>query len=105
LKLVRPSSRRLIFEPEVTGWPKTSGSCGFHIYCRIEPRWSFTEVRRAAVALAREIERRAPEAATNKWWEEEQHGVFVDYNQNAKDPTIASAYSVRPLPGARVSTP
>ncbi len=89
----------------LTGWPKTSGSRGFHIYCRIEPRWSFTEVRRAAVALAREIERRAPDAATSKWWKEERHGVFVDYNQNAKDRTTASAYSVRPVPDARVSTP
>jgi bifunctional non-homologous end joining protein LigD len=86
-------------------WPKTSGSRGFHIYCRIEQRWAFTDVRRAAVALAREIERRAPDIATSKWWKEERHGVFVDYNQNAKDRTIASAYSVRPLPDARVSTP
>jgi DNA ligase D-like protein (predicted polymerase) len=87
------------------GWPKTSGSRGFHIYARIQPRWSFNEVRRAAVALAREIERRAPDIATSKWWKEERHGVFVDYNQNAKDRTVASAYSVRPLPDARVSTP
>jgi len=76
-----------------------------HIYARISPQWSFTDVRRAAVAVAREIERRAPEAATSKWWKEERHGVFVDYNQNAKDRTVASAYSVRPLPDARVSTP
>ena len=89
----------------LVAWPKTSGSRGFHIYCRIEPRWVFTDVRRAAVALAREIERRAPDIATSKWWKEERHGVFVDYNQNAKDRTIASAYSVRPLPDARVSTP
>src|ERR671922_1564506 len=89
----------------LTGWPKTSGSRGFHIYCRIEPRWSFTDVRRAAVALAREIERRAPDQATSKWWKEERHGVFLDYNQNAKDRTVASAYSVRPLPDARVSAP
>jgi hypothetical protein len=89
----------------LTGWPKTSGSRGFHIYCRIEPRWTFTDVRRAAVALAREIERRAPGIATSKWWKEERHGVFVDYNQNAKDRTVASAYSVRPLPDGRVSTP
>jgi DNA ligase D-like protein (predicted polymerase) len=89
----------------LTGWAKTSGSRGFHIYARIEPRWTFNEVRRAAVALAREIERRAPEIATSKWWKEERHGVFVDYNQNAKDRTVASAYSVRPLPDARVSTP
>jgi bifunctional non-homologous end joining protein LigD len=89
----------------LTAWPKTSGSRGFHIYCRIEPRWSFDDVRRAAVALAREIERRAPDIATSKWWKEERHGVFVDYNQNAKDRTVASAYSVRPVPDARVSTP
>jgi hypothetical protein len=76
-----------------------------HIYARIEPRWSFTDVRRAAVAVAREMERRAPEKATSRWWKEERHGVFVDYNQNAKDRTVASAYSIRPLPDARVSTP
>jgi bifunctional non-homologous end joining protein LigD len=87
------------------GWPKTSGSRGFHVYCRIEPRWTFPEVRRAALALAREVERRAPELATSKWWKEERHGVFVDYNQNAKDHTTASAYSIRPGPDARVSTP
>ena len=89
----------------LTAWPKTSGSRGFHIYARIEPRWSFTDVRRAAVALAREVERRAPDAATARWWKEERHGVFVDYNQNAKDRTVASAYSVRPTSDARVSTP
>jgi DNA ligase D-like protein (predicted polymerase) len=89
----------------LTGFPKTSGSRGIHIYARIEPRWSFGEVRRAAVAVAREVERRAPELATSKWWKEERHGVFVDYNQNAKDRTVASAYSVRPVPDARVSTP
>jgi bifunctional non-homologous end joining protein LigD len=89
----------------LTAWPKTSGSRGFHIYARIEPRWPFADVRRAAVALAREVERRAPDIATSKWWKEERHGVFVDYNQNAKDRTIASAYSIRPLPDARVSTP
>jgi bifunctional non-homologous end joining protein LigD len=89
----------------LTGWPKTSGSRGFHIYARIEPRWAFADVRRAAVALAREIERRAPDLATSKWWKEERHGVFVDYNQNAKDRTVASAYSVRPTPDARVSMP
>ena len=87
------------------GWPKTSGSRGMHVYCRIEPRWTFPEVRRAAVALAREVERRAPDIATSKWWKEERHGVFLDYNQNAKDRTIASQYSIRPLPDARVSTP
>jgi bifunctional non-homologous end joining protein LigD len=89
----------------LVGWPKTSGSRGIHIYSRIEPRWNFTEVRRAAVALAREVERQAPDLATSKWWKEERHGVFIDYNQNAKDRTVASAYSVRPLPDARVSTP
>ncbi|HEY2505108.1 MAG TPA: non-homologous end-joining DNA ligase [Streptosporangiaceae bacterium] len=89
----------------LTGWPKTSGSRGMHVYARIEPRWTFTEVRRAAVALAREIERRAPTEATARWWKEERHGVFVDYNQNAKDRTVASAYSVRPTPDARVSAP
>jgi DNA ligase D-like protein (predicted polymerase) len=89
----------------LVAWPKTSGSRGFHIYCRIEPRWGFTEVRRAAVALAREVERRAPQLATSKWWKEERHGVFLDYNQNAKDRTIASAYSIRPTADARVSTP
>jgi DNA ligase D-like protein (predicted polymerase) len=87
------------------GWPKTSGSRGFHIYCRIARRWTFPEVRRAAVALAREVERRAPDIATSRWWKEERHGVFLDYNQNAKDRTVASAYSVRPLADARVSTP
>jgi DNA ligase D-like protein (predicted polymerase) len=89
----------------LTGWPKTSGSRGFHVYARIERRWDFAQVRRAAVALAREVERRAPDLATAKWWKEERHGVFVDYNQNAKDRTVASAYSVRPTPDARVSTP
>jgi bifunctional non-homologous end joining protein LigD len=89
----------------LTGWPKTSGSRGIHIYARIEPRWTFPEVRMAAVALAREIERRAPDDATSRWWKEERHGVFVDYNQNAKDRTVASAYSVRPTPDARVSAP
>jgi DNA ligase D-like protein (predicted polymerase) len=89
----------------LVGWPKTSGSRGIHIYCRIQPRWTFPEVRRAAVALAREVERRAPEIATSRWWKEERHGVFLDYNQNAKDRTVASAYSVRPTADARVSTP
>ena len=87
------------------GWPKTSGSRGMHINVRIEPRWTFEEVRRAAIALSREIERRVPKLATSKWWKEERHGVFLDYNQNAKDRTTASAYSVRPTPDARVSTP
>ncbi len=90
---------------KLTGWPKTSGSRGLHVYVRIEPRWGFTDVRGAAVAFAREVERRAPKIATSKWWKEERHGVFLDYNQNAKDRTIASAYSVRPTPDARVSAP
>jgi DNA ligase D-like protein (predicted polymerase) len=87
------------------GWPKTSGSRGIHVNVRIHPRWSFFEVRKAAVALAREVERRAPSIATSKWWKEERHGVFIDYNQNAKDRTVCSAFSVRPRPDARVSTP
>jgi bifunctional non-homologous end joining protein LigD len=90
---------------KLTGWPKTSGSRGMHVIVRIEPRWTFDEVRRAALALAREVERRAPTIATSKWWKEERHGVFVDYNQNAKDRTVASAYSVRPTADARVSAP
>jgi bifunctional non-homologous end joining protein LigD len=89
----------------LVGYPKTSGSRGIHVYVRVEPKWTFTEVRRAALALAREVERRVPKLATSKWWKEERHGVFVDYNQNARDRTIASAYSVRPTPDARVSTP
>ena len=87
------------------GWPKTSGSRGLHVYVRIETRWTFTEVRRAALAFAREVERRVPALATSKWWKEERHGVFLDYNQNAKDRTIAGAYSVRPKADARVSAP
>jgi bifunctional non-homologous end joining protein LigD len=98
-------AREVLADFGLTGWPKTSGSRGMHVYARIEPRWTFTEVRSAAVALAREIERRAPQDATSRWWKEERHGVFVDYNQNAKDRTVASAYSVRPTPDARVSTP
>jgi len=89
----------------LVGWPKTSGNRGMHIYVRIRREWTFTDVRRAALALAREVERRVPEQATSKWWKEERHGVFVDYNQNAKDRTIAAAYSVRPTKDARVSTP
>ena len=89
----------------LTGWPKTSGSRGMHVYVRIERRWTFDEVRRAALALAREVERRAPELAPSKWWKEERHGVFIDYNQNAKDRTVAAAYSVRPRVDARVSAP
>ncbi len=98
-------AREVLADVGLTGWPKTSGSRGMHVYARIEPRWTFTQVRAAAVALAREIERRAPMEATSRWWKEERHGVFVDYNQNAKDRTVASAYSVRPTPDARVSTP
>ncbi len=97
--------KALLEDLGLTGWPKTSGSRGMHVNVRIEPRWTFTEVRRAALALSREIERRAPSLATSKWWKEERHGVFLDYNQNAKDRTTCSAYSVRPLPDARVSTP
>lgn len=89
----------------LVGWPKTSGSRGIHVNVRIERRWEFKQVRRAALALAREVERRAPKLATSKWWKEERHGVFVDYNQNAKDRTVAAAYSVRPQPDARVSAP
>jgi bifunctional non-homologous end joining protein LigD len=92
-------------EHDLRGWPKTSGSRGIHVNIRIERRWNFDEVRRAALALAREVERRAPSIATSKWWKEERHGVFLDYNQNAKDRTVASAWSVRPLPDARVSMP
>jgi hypothetical protein len=98
-------ARSVLADFGLTGWAKTSGSRGMHIYARISPSWSFTDVRRSAVAVAREIERRSPDLATSKWWKEERHGVFVDYNQNAKDRTVASAYSVRPLPDARVSTP
>ena len=89
----------------LVGWPKTSGSRGIHVYVRIERRWAFDQVRRAALALAREVERRAPALATSKWWKEERQGVFLDYNQNAKDRTVAAAYSVRPRPDARVSAP
>jgi bifunctional non-homologous end joining protein LigD len=95
----------VLTELKLVGWPKTSGKRGLHISVRIEPRWEFDEVRRAALALAREVERRAPKLATSKWWKEERHGVFVDYNQNAKDRTVASAYSVRPTADARVSAP
>jgi bifunctional non-homologous end joining protein LigD len=98
-------ARDVLADFGLTGWPKTSGSRGMHVYARIERGWTFGQVRRAAVALAREIERRAPHEATSRWWKEERHGVFVDYNQNAKDRTVASAYSVRPTPDARVSTP
>src|SRR5713226_935123 len=98
-------AREVLDEHALRGWPKTSGSRGIHINVRIKRRWTFDQVRRAALALAREVERRAPKLATSKWWKEERHGVFLDYNQNAKDRTVASAYSVRPLADARVSTP
>jgi DNA ligase D-like protein (predicted polymerase) len=97
--------RATLLDFDLVGWPKTSGSRGMHIYVRIERQWTFDEVRRAALTFAREVERRAPTLATSKWWKEERHGVFLDYNQNAKDRTIASAYSVRPKPDARVSAP
>src|SRR5207249_2509115 len=98
-------TREVLEDFGLTAWPKTSGSRGFHVYSRIERRWTFTEVRRAAVALAREVERRIPDLATAAWWKEERHGVFLDYNQNAKDRTVASAYSIRPTSDARVSAP
>ena len=97
--------KALLEELGLHGWPKTSGSRGIHILVRIQPRWTFTEVRKAALALSRAVERRIPSLASSKWWKEERHGVFLDYNQNAKDRTTASAYSVRPLPDARVSAP
>ncbi len=105
IREVALATKEVLEEFGLAGWPKTSGSRGFHVYCRIEPRWTFPEVRRAALALAREVERRAPELATSKWWKEERRGVFLDYNQNAKDRTTASAYSVRPTPDARASAP
>jgi DNA ligase D-like protein (predicted polymerase) len=97
--------RATLSDLSLVGWPKTSGSRGIHVNVRIEQRWVFGQVRRAALAFAREVERRAPALATSKWWKEERHGVFLDYNQNAKDRTVASAYSVRPTPDARVSAP
>jgi DNA ligase D-like protein (predicted polymerase) len=105
IRKVAAEVREVLAAHGLAGWPKTSGSRGIHVYVRIAPRWTFTEVRTAALALAREVERRVPALATSKWWKEERHGVFIDYNQNAKDRTIASAYSVRPTPDARVSTP
>ena len=105
VRRVALEARALLEELGLQGWPKTSGSRGIHVNARIHPRWEFTEVRRAALAFSREIERRVPKLATSKWWKEERHGVFLDYNQNAKDRTTCSAYSVRPLPDARVSTP
>ena len=97
--------RQVLAEHELTGWPKTTGSRGLHVYVRLHREWGFGEVRRAALAVSREVERRAPGRATSKWWKEEREGVFLDYNQNAKDRTVAAAYSVRPLPEARVSAP
>lgn len=105
VRLVALEVKALLEEMSLVGWPKTSGSRGMHVNVRIHPRWNFSQVRRAAVALSREIERRLPKLASSKWWKEERHGVFLDYNQNAKDRTTCSAYSVRPLPDARVSTP
>src|SRR5216117_3295982 len=105
VRRVAMEAKQLLEEMGLRGWPKTSGSRGMHVNARIQQRWTFTEVRRAALALAREVERRAPSLATSKWWKEERHGVFLDYNQNAKDRTIASAYSVRPTADARVSAP
>src|SRR6266850_468896 len=105
VRLVTLEVKLLLEEMGLRGWPKTSGSRGMHVNVRIEPRWNFGEVRRAALALSRAIERRVPALASSKWWKEERHGVFLDYNQNAKDRTTCSAYSVRPLPDARVSTP
>src|SRR5271170_2865678 len=105
VRVVALEVKTILEENGLTGWPKTSGSRGMHINVRIHPRWTFTEVRRAALALARAVERRVPTLASSKWWKEERHGVFLDYNQNAKDRTTASAYSVRPLPDARVSAP
>ena len=105
LQAVARAVRGVLADFGLVGWPKTSGSRGIHVNVRIHPCWTFSQVRRAALALAREVERRAPTLATSKWWKEERHGVFLDYNQNAKDRTVCSAYSVRPKPDARVSAP
>jgi hypothetical protein len=105
LQAVARTVREVLGDVGLMGWPKTSGSRGIHVNVRIQPRWSFTQVRRAALALARDVERRVPDLATSKWWKEERHGVFLDYNQNAKDRTVAGAYSVRPTLDARVSAP
>jgi bifunctional non-homologous end joining protein LigD len=105
VRRVAEVAREVLEEHGLRGWPKTSGKRGMHIYVRIEPRWGFTEVRRAALALARAVERAVPDLATTAWWKEERFGVFVDYNQNARDRTIASAYSVRPVAEATVSCP
>ncbi len=103
---VAAHARALLEELGYTGFPKTSGGRGVHIYVRIEPRWTFTDVRHAAIAFGRELERRLPDQVTTKWWKEERgERIFIDYNQNARDRTIASAYSVRPKPGAPVSAP
>jgi DNA ligase D-like protein (predicted polymerase) len=105
LQAVAAVVRQVLADYRLVGWPKTSGSRGIHVNVRLHSRWSFDEVRRAALAIAREVERRVPDRATSKWWKEERHGVFLDYNQNAKDRTVAGAYSVRPKPDARVSAP
>ena len=105
VRRVAMEAKGLLEDLKLRGWPKTSGSRGMHINVRLQPQWTFTEVRRAALAFSREIERRVPTMATSKWWKEERRGVFLDYNQNAKDRTTCSAYSVRPLPDARVSAP
>src|SRR5687767_7352213 len=105
IRAVAMVARDVLSDLSLVGWPKTSGSRGIHVNVRIHPRWSFDQVRRAALAVAREVERRAPSLATSKWWKEERHGVFLDYNQNAKDRTVCSAYSVRPRADARVSAP
>ena len=105
VRKVALTARDVLVDHDLVGFPKTSGNRGIHVNVRIRPDWGFDDVRRAALALAREIERRVPKLATSKWWKEERHGVFVDYNQNARDRTVASAYSVRPVPDARVSTP
>jgi DNA ligase D-like protein (predicted polymerase) len=105
VRSVAMAVREVLDDHGLAGWPKTSGSRGIHVYARIERQWGYGEVRRAALALAREVERRVPAIATSKWWKEERHGVFIDYNQNAKDRTVASAYSVRPVPQAWVSAP
>src|SRR6266513_289859 len=105
VRQVAQIARAVLEELGLVGWPKTSGSRGMHLFVRIQRHWGFDEVRRAALALAREVERRGKGLATSKWWKEERQGVFLDYNQNAKDRTVASAYSIRPLPDARVSAP
>src|SRR5262249_4162148 len=105
VRRVATEVKAFLEEMGLRGWPKTSGSRGMHVNVSVKPRWTFTEVRRAALALSRAVERRVPTLASSKWWKEERHGVFLDYNQNAKDRTTCSAYSVRPLEDARVSTP